>query len=212
MAARVIPFKSMLRDGDFSHGALKNTYPAYASNGAKTVSWGGTFKTNFIQQIRTAKSFNANFNSFSDFRVLAQSAIRTRIGYQVLFDPVTKGGTDYYTFAPAGGSAVSDPGAPWDAKARFDGGTIDFSGKSVSQLTGVSSPRNVAWAYDGANFAYWDGRAWYTAGDFRLEFLYWNGKGPAPLLPYYEEQRWPDGVGALQGELPFTAANLIPGG
>lgn len=209
-----ISFKRMLNSSDdYQHPQLRNSYSSYASNGAKNVSWGGSFKTNFINQIRSAKSFNSAYSSYNNFRVLSQSATRTRIGYQVIFNPASSKSGDY-TFVPTGGVSVSDPGAPWLAKSRFDGGTIDYSGITVSGLAGQGvRPRNPAWAYDGTNFAFYDGGSWYTSGNEELAntALYWNGRKFGSLLEYYDGNRFGQGVEALFGGRSWTAANLILG-
>lgn len=215
--ATLLSLKRMLAPSDdfYNSGLRASLGDSYSSTGGKNTSWGGTFKTSFVNQVRSAKSFNASsFGSFSDFKILSQSGIRSRIGYQVIFDPATPSGADYYTFVSAGG--VSRGSSPWDAKANFDGGAIPFQGVTLSDISSGAydpSPAQYEWFYDGTNFLYYDGdrRQYYSAGSPEIAegIFYFDGRGYAPLIFFYDENRFNQGVDALFGNRPWTATNLV---
>ena len=216
--ATLLSFKKMLASSDdYYNSSLRAALgDDVVSNGGKNESWGGTFLTESVARIRSAKSYNSNYNAFTDFKIVSQSSIRTRIGYQVIFDPATPSGADYYTFAAASG--VSRGGSPWEAKANYDGGSIPMSGVTLTQIsTGAynPSPAQFEWFTDGTDFIYYDGnaRAYFSAGSEELagQIVYFDGKGYASLLEYYDAiARFPAGSEALFGFRAWNATNLVP--
>jgi hypothetical protein len=195
---------------------IANNYPQYASNGARGISWGGAFSKDFALYLRASQTVNANFRDFSRFRILIQSAIVNRIGYQVIFDPVSFIGGDYeFSTDSQGGVVIGEPGSPWDVFSQFGMGqytTEDIT--SVDNLQGqVEPPFEFAWAVDGdGNFAYYYDGTWYTSGGaLPLElYFFFDGKGFSSLDEYYRGVRFTDGNEALNGNFPWTAQYLIP--
>lgn len=216
--ATLLSFRRMLAPSDdFYNPTLAAVFSGYASTGAKNVSWGGSFATDFVQRTRTAKSYSASFASFSNFKVLTQSAIVNRVGYQVIFDPAVASGTGFYTFAPVGG--VSRGNTPWDAVAAYDSGNIPLTGVTLNDIvTGAynPSPGQYEWFTDGTDLIFYssDLRQYLTQGseEYFDRIYYFDGRNWVSLFQYYEGNGSETGVNALFGFIRWTRDGLPAAG
>jgi hypothetical protein len=219
--ASLLTFKRMLNTQDaFFHPMLYTNFAQHSSTGARGVAWGGAFSKDVALYLKSAWSYNANFRDFSRFRILTQSSVVNRIGYQVIFDPVTtRDGDNTISTAQTGGVVVRDYSSPWDVNEALGLGEYTLTDiTSVSQLTREiwdGDRAEATWAVDGeGNFAHYNPETgWITdSGTYRDAFLYtfFNGQYTELLVFYYDGKGWGEGTDALSGKAPLTADYLIP--
>lgn len=127
--ATLVRFKSILSKVavsglDFRNNVsyLYSTYSSYAGNGGATLDF-NTERNTFKQLVLNDLRFNAAVSGYTSAKVISNSSVTSRIGIQIIYNPVGTGGEYISKNNTSGISAYhSTPGgasAGWDRQENF---------------------------------------------------------------------------------------------
>jgi len=211
----IIPWRRLLSPQDtYFLRTHHERFPEYQGNGGNNAPW-NSIKPDFVSGVRSFRNVTSAFNAFTDFKVLSQSALVSRVGINIIFDPATPSVESYYRIdAPFGG--VSRGTSPWDAVATHGAGEIPYPDTDIDDISSGAEnvgPADWEWFANSSKvIAYSEEFGWVTAGspDIASAALFLDGKRQQRVSVYYNRNSWAAGRDALSGGLPWTVENMVP--